>query len=131
MTTFSNVVIFPRAYRQHFSAALAAVPGDQSETLSIVSSISWRTFRTISAPSEVLSYTRGAVGSLTGRALNRFGELVLAPFENRTIRRELEELIRCLDTVDSEEGWSAVETLMGYPSMIDRVMEPLRYVIRV
>jgi hypothetical protein len=68
------------------------------------------------------------VGSTFGRALNRFGEFFLAPFENSIIRRELEGLIQILDRLDSTADWSKVRTMMSNFTVVDRVIEPLRWV---
>jgi hypothetical protein len=68
------------------------------------------------------------VGSLTGRALNRFGEIALAPFENIIIGRELQVLIDTLDQVESVEDWSKVKSMMSNWTLVDRLLEPLRSV---
>jgi hypothetical protein len=121
MPTSTNIPNLPKAYRRY-----ARPPED--DTVSVASSLSWRTFDTLTAPSEVLSFQLGAVGSLTGRVLNKLGEMVLAPIENRIIQRELEQMREYLDEVSSPEEWSEVRVMMNDERALDRILEPLRLV---
>jgi ABC-type sulfate transport system permease component len=122
-----NFVNLPTVYRPYLSSS-HRYPKDEGCASVVSGSISWRTFRTISAPSEILSYCRGAIGSLVGRALNAIGEVVLAPVENIVIQRELVQLIRYLDQIQDIGEWSKVETMMNDPNIADRIFEPLRQV---
>src|ERR1700761_7692906 len=106
---------------------------DSNDTTSITSSItssrssfSWRTHRTSTAPSELLSFTRGAIGSTVGRALNRVGELALAPVENFAIRRELEQLREFLNNIRGVEEWEKVKAMLEDSRAVERIFEPTR-----
>jgi hypothetical protein len=111
----------PEVYRRH-----VGVP-EEVETLSVTSSISWRTYATESAPSELLSFKRGAIGSLTGRFLAKLGETALAPIENAMIKRELSKLNSYLENMDGSK-WGTLTSMAKSHSVALRVFEALRYI---
>jgi hypothetical protein len=86
---------------------------------------SWDSIPTSMAPSSMLSFARGAVGSTVGRFMARFGEKVLGPIENRRLKKEYEAALKVLSSMDSNT-WTILKPLIMRSQFVDRLLESTR-----
>ena len=103
---------------------------DVYSTMSFHSMESWDTLPTSKAPSSMISFARGAVGSTLGRFFARIGEKVLEPLENRSLKKEYQKVLKALSGLDSET-WSTLKPLTMRSQFINRLMETTRSVLYV
>src|ERR1700761_5072084 len=91
----------PKTYRKRPASFTSSdTPSSNGNSNSIDNRLS---LLSIASGSSTLSYVRGAVGALSGRALARFGEMVLTPVENTLIRRDFKKLLVFLQQLSDEE----------------------------
>jgi hypothetical protein len=119
--SLENISKLPRKYR----SAANPTPGwstDQGDRESI-SSYSWRTFSTSSAPSELLSFYRDSHLYTVGRAINRLGKWLVDPVDNAMARREFGKVIKFMEGLEAEADWVTAKNMLKSPNILSGLLE--------